>query len=214
MPDLGLGKDQHEAYNMKDFNHYNDLAEVFTYPTQDRNAYIEAWREIIKNSVPEMANKLGAFIDHIQQKTLAAQQEYYIATFDVQALCFLDIGYVLYGEDYNRGIFMLNMKREQKKHDNDCGWELPDHLPNILTLLPKIEDETFAEELICSILVPALEKMIEAFNSEDNVYKGMLQVLLGIMENDYPESEFERFSFNSQEKARSFECLPQWKNIK
>lgn len=214
MPVLGLGKDQHEAYNMKDFNHYNDLAEVFTYPTQDRNAYIEAWREIIKNSVPEMANKLEAFIDHIQQKTLAAQQEYYIATFDVQALCFLDIGYVLYGEDYNRGIFMLNMKREQKKHDNDCGWELPDHLPNILTLLPKIEDETFAEELICSILVPALEKMIEAFNSEDNVYKGMLQVLLGIMENDYPESEFERFSFNSQEKARSFECLPQWKNIK
>ena len=199
---------------MKELNHYNALAEVFTYPKLDRNAFIGTWRETVKTSVPEMAYKLEAFIEHIQQKTVAAQQEYYIATFDVQALCYLDIGYVLYGEDYNRGIFMLNMKREQKKHDNDCGWELPDHLPNILTLLPKIEDETFIEELIFSILAPALEKMIEAFNSEDNVYKGMLEILLGIMESDYPESEFERFSFNSREKARSFECLPQWKKIK
>lgn len=214
MPALGLGKNQYEDYSMKELNHYNALAEVFTYPKLDRNAFIGTWRETVKTSVPEMAYKLEAFIEHIQQKTVAAQQEYYIATFDVQALCYLDIGYVLYGEDYNRGIFMLNMKREQKKHDNDCGWELPDHLPNILTLLPKIEDETFIEELIFSILAPALEKMIEAFNSEDNVYKGMLEILLGIMESDYPESEFERFSFNSREKARSFECLPQWKKIK
>ena len=214
MPALGLGKNQYEDCSMKELNHYNALAEVFTYPKLDRNAFIGTWRETVKTSVPEMAYKLEAFIEHIQQKTVAAQQEYYIATFDVQALCYLDIGYVLYGEDYNRGIFMLNMKREQKKHDNDCGWELPDHLPNILTLLPKIEDETFIEELIFSILAPALEKMIEAFNSEDNVYKGMLEILLGIMESDYPESEFERFSFNSREKARSFECLPQWKKIK
>ncbi len=214
MPALGLGKNLHEDCSMKELNHYNALAEVFTYPKLDRNAFIGTWRETVKTSVPEMAYKLEAFIEHIQQKTVAAQQEYYIATFDVQALCYLDIGYVLYGEDYNRGIFMLNMKREQKKHDNDCGWELPDHLPNILTLLPKIEDETFIEELIFSILAPALEKMIEAFNSEDNVYKGMLEILLGIMESDYPESEFERFSFNSREKARSFECLPQWKKIK
>ena len=67
------------------------------------------------------------------------QQEYYISTFDVQAICFLDIGYVLFGEDYKRGIFLVNIKKEQIKAGNDCGSELPDHLPNILTLLPKMQ---------------------------------------------------------------------------
>ncbi len=199
---------------MKNLRHYTALAEIFRYPTSERIAFVDGWQEIVRKTLPEMASKLEAFAGHLFQKTLDKQQEYYIATFDVQALCFLDIGYVLYGEDYNRGIFMVNIKKEQKKADNDCGYELPDHLPNILTLLPKLEDEVLAEELIYSILIPALQMMIESFNSSDNVYKGMLEILLGMMQSDYPESEFERFNFNAHEKVKSFECLPQWRNIK
>ena len=65
-----------------------------------------------------------------------------------------------------------------------------------------------------SMLIPALEKMIESFLAKNNVYKGMLETLQKIMENDFPHSEYERFNFNSQEKAKSFECFPQWMNIK
>ena len=132
---------------MKNLTHYKALAEVFRYPTPERGTFIEEWRKIVRHAVPEMASKLESYIGHIQQKTVARQQEYYIATFDVQALCFLDIGYVLYGEDYNRGIFLVNMKNEQKSADNDCGHELPDHLPNMLTLLPKLKDELHRTEL-------------------------------------------------------------------
>lgn len=199
---------------MEKLKHYIALAEIFKYPTPGGNNFISEWRKIIKDKAPEMAPKLGAFTDHIQSKTISARQEYYIATFDVQALCYLDIGYVLYGEDYNRGVFLMNMKKEQKKAGNDYGKELPDHLPNVLTLLPKLKDEAFAEELVVSMVMPALGKMIESFLAKGNVYKGMLEALLKIMENDFPHSEYERFNFNSQEKAKSFECLPQWMNIK
>ncbi len=199
---------------MENLKHYIALAEIFKYPTTGGNIFISEWRKIIKNKVPEMAPKLRAFTDHIQNKTISARQEYYIATFDVQASCYLDVGYVLYGEDYNRGIFLMNMKKEQEKAGNDYGKELPDHLPAILSLLPKLEDESFAEELLVSMLIPALEKMIESFLAKNNVYKGMLETLQKIMENDFPHSEYERFNFNSQEKAKSFECFPQWMNIK
>ncbi|RIH64220.1 hypothetical protein D1164_02510 [Mariniphaga sediminis] len=199
---------------MKDLTHYTDLAAIFRYPTPKRESFIGVWRKIIWNGLTEQGPKLEMFITHVQEKTIAAQQEYYISTFDVQAVCYLDIGYVLYGEDYNRGIFLANMKKEQENAGNDCGSELPDHLPNMLTLLPKLGDQNLAEELVVSIMIPALEKMIESFQATDNVYKGMLEVLLNVMKNDYPASEFERFNFSSQEKARSFECLPQWRNIK
>ncbi|MFV0375962.1 MAG: hypothetical protein ACK5JD_01525 [Mangrovibacterium sp.] len=199
---------------MTDLTHYSALSYVFRYPSSERENFSGEWQRIVWERLPELGHKLDLFIVHMQEKTLAEQQEYYIGTFDVQALCFLDIGYVLYGEDYNRGVFLANMKAEQERANNACGTELPDHLPNMLSLLPKISDKSLAEELIVSMMVPALEKMVQAFHPDENVYKGMLEILLGIMQNDFPETEFEKFSFSTQEKAKAFECLPLWRDIK
>jgi nitrate reductase molybdenum cofactor assembly chaperone len=199
---------------MKDLSHYTSLAGVFKYPdpgTKKMTAELEA---LVRIRAPEFMPQLNAFTRHILSKSIAELQEYYIGTFDVQALCYLDIGYMLFGEDYKRGEFLVHMKNEQKKAENDCGSELPDHLPNVLTLLPKLEDELLAEELTVSLMIPALEKMIASFNSEENVYKGMLEILLAVMKHDYPESAFERFSFSIGEKTKNFECLPQWMTIK
>lgn len=199
---------------MNDLKHYTVLAEIFRYPSSERETFIDEWRKIVHSYLPESESKLEHFISHVREKVLSEQQEYYISTFDVQALCFLDVGYVLYGEDYNRGVFLANMKKEQERAGNDCGSELPDHLPNVLTLLPKMEEPALAEELAVSMVIPALERMIGSFRIEGNVYQGMLEIVCGIMQNDFSDSEFERFSFTTQQKAKSFEHLPQWRNIK
>ena len=190
------------------------MAEIFRYPSSERETFIDEWRKIVHSYLPESESKLEHFISHVREKVLSEQQEYYISTFDVQALCFLDVGYVLNGEDYNRGVFLANMKKEQERAGNDCGSELPDHLPNVLTLLPKMEEPALAEELAVSMVIPALERMIGSFRIEGNVYQGMLEIVCGIMQNDFSDSEFERFSFTTQQKAKSFEHLPQWRNIK
>lgn len=199
---------------MNHLKHYGILAEIFRYPSENQENHIGEWRKVIWNTLPAMGSLLEGFVSHIHDKSLAARQEYYISTFDVQAVCFLDIGYVLYGEDYNRGVFLANMKREQENAGNNCGSELPDHLPNVLTLLPKMRDANLAEELVVSMIIPALEKMIDQYPHTDNVYYGMLRILLALMEDSFPDSVCEKFSFSSQEKAKSFECFPQWNNIR
>lgn len=190
---------------MKDLTHYKILAEMFRYPSEDLKAYSGKWKDITSLYDDSLTPKLDLFITHINEKVLSQQQEYYISTFDVQAMCFLDIGYVLYGEDYKRGIFLVNIKKEQIKADNDCGSELPDHLPNILTLLPKISDPDLAEELIYSLLIPALHEMILKFRDVQNLYKGLLEILVKIMETDFPVSAFEKFTFNTRKKTNLFE---------
>ena len=189
---------------MKDLTHYKLLAEMFRYPSDDLRAYSEKWRDVISLYDARLTDKLNLFITHINGRALGFQQEYYISTFDVQALCFLDIGYVLYGEDYKRGVFLVNIKKEQIKAENDCGSELPDHLPNILTLLPKITDAYLAEELIYSLLIPALHELILKFRDTSNLYKGLLEILVKIMETDFPVSSFERFTFNTRKKTDLF----------
>lgn len=193
---------------MSDLSHYAVLAGVFDYPGPGIREITANLEGIVRKRLPGMIHLLQAFADHVKAKPLAALQEYYIATFDVQALCFLDIGYVLYGEDYQRGVFLVHMKQEQEQAGNECGSELPDHLPNMLRLLPRLRDELLAEELVYSLMIPALEKMTGSFHSADNVYKDLLRLLLAMMEHDYPESSFERFDFRARKKGESFRCLP------
>jgi len=198
---------------MKDLTHYKTLAEMFRYPTDDLRTFPGKWRDIIPVYDPELILKLDLFTTHINEKPLPFQQEYYISTFDVQAMCFLDIGYVLFGEDYKRGVFLVNIKKEQIKACNDCGSELPDHLPNILTLLPKIQDADLAEELIYSLLIPTIHEMILKFSNGNNLYKGLLEILVTIMEKDYPVSSFDKFNFGARNKTDLFESFPKGKNI-
>jgi nitrate reductase assembly molybdenum cofactor insertion protein NarJ len=190
---------------MKDLAHYKLLAELFRYPADDLKTFFGKWKDIIQVYDPDLILKLDPFSVHINEKPLSFQQEYYISTFDVQAMCFLDVGYVLFGEDYKRGIFLVNIKKEQLKVSNDCGTELPDHLPNILTLLPKMQDADLAEELIYSLLIPAIHEMILKFSNANNLYKGLLEILVTIMETDYPESNYDRFDFGHRKTTDLFE---------
>jgi nitrate reductase assembly molybdenum cofactor insertion protein NarJ len=199
--------------DMKDLTHYKLLAEMFRYPSDILKTYSGRWRDIVVVYDPELILKLDPFTTHITEKPLSFQQEYYTSTFDVQAICFLDVGYVLFGEDYKRGVFMVNIKKEQIKACNDCGSELPDHLPNILTLLPKIEDQELAEELIYSLLIPAIHEMIIKFRNGSNLYKGLLEILVTIMESDYPCSTFDKLTLGSRNKTDLSGCFPQEKRI-
>lgn len=200
MPDSDSLINLKEDYNMKNLYHYSILADLFRYPSEKMKDKIAIWRKTIYGFDPELIMKLEPFISHITDHPLSLQQEYFISTFDVQPLCTLDIGYVLFGEDYRRGDFLVNMKKEHIKAGNDCGSELPDHLTNILTLIPRISDADLAEELIYSLIIPALHEMIFRFKKGDNLYKGLLEILVTVMVTDYPESRFERFSFRREEK--------------
>ena len=93
-------------------------------------------------------------------------QELFIRSFDVQAVTTLDIGYVLFGDDYKRGELLSNLNREHVAAHVDCGHELADHLPNVLKLLARLEDEELIDEFVKQIIAPALNKMIDEFDSE------------------------------------------------
>jgi nitrate reductase assembly molybdenum cofactor insertion protein NarJ len=180
---------------------YVILAEMFRYPTDELKAYTGLLKDIVMEYDPALISRLNPFIEHIRGKKLSFQEEYYCSTFDVQALCCLDLGYVLLGDDHERGTFLAHMKEEQDKAGNPCGNDLADFLPNVLTLLSKIQDQSFAAELACMVLKPALRGMIAGFGPVDNIYKDMLDVLVSITEVDFTEYESERITVSDWRKS-------------
>jgi nitrate reductase assembly molybdenum cofactor insertion protein NarJ len=166
--------------------YYKDLADMFRYPDEHFAKYSSAFLKMMLDELPEKLGVMQQIIDKHMQLSIQGQQEYYLKTFDVQAVCYLEIGYVLFGEDYKRAQLLVNLKNEHKKAEVDCGTELGDHLPNVLTLLSKVSDPEFAEELGFIITSPAVRFMLTKFKGiENNYYKGLLEVLHEFLKRDF-----------------------------
>jgi len=187
---------------------YHRLADLYEYPTEGYLDRVNASGAFVAQAYPKASHWLETFVELLPDGELRAKQELYTRSFDVQAITTLDVGYVLFGEDYKRGELLANLMREHRLADNECGTELGDFLPNLLRLLPKMEDRALAEELVQEIIVPALRKMIAEFDGplmakKDANYKkhhktlieadegtrlvflNLLHLLYAVLETDY-----------------------------
>lgn len=170
---------------------YKYIADLFRYPTVESIDQVRQVSEILRQRDVLFHAKFLPFEEFFAEKTITELEEYYIRTFDVQATCHLDIGYIIFGDDAKRGRILYHVKEEQEKIDNDCGTDLADFLPNILTLLSKTADEVLVEELSVSILLPALKQIEKKLENDNNIYKIPVQILISLLEEDFSNSEFE-----------------------
>ena len=160
---------------------------MFIYPDEQLAGCLKKFQSLIAVEFPQNADAMSSIVTVHSQLSIREQQEYYLKTFDVQAVCYLDIGYVLFGDDYKRAQLLVNLQNEHQKAGVDCGSELGDHLPNVLTLLSKTTDPDFAEELGFIVTIPAVRFMLTKFkNTSNNYYKELLEVLLEFLKCDFP----------------------------
>jgi nitrate reductase assembly molybdenum cofactor insertion protein NarJ len=163
--DLDLCPNQKEDYSMVNIELYTLFAGLLRYPEVNYTSLVDECGNVLREESPEAASEFKKYSEFMKTNTFPVIQEVYTKTFHIQAICYLDLGYVMFGEDYKRGEFLVNMKKEQEAVNNDCGDDLADNLPNVLTLIPKLTDQKFKEELVVRIVLPSLEKMLKEFES-------------------------------------------------
>lgn len=190
---------------------YQLLSEMLKYPSVRFPEEVGRCSALLKKEYPEAFHEFERFENWVKHTPMVEMEEVYTKTFHIQAICYLDLGYVLFGEDYKRGEFLVNMKKEQRDAGNDCGDELPDNLVNVLTLIPKLDDDEFLNELVVKIIIPALHKMLDEFKSarmelktkilrkkhkaillEDqangNIYQYVLRALVEVFSKDFEKA--------------------------
>lgn len=197
---------------MKKFEHYKLFAELFKYPSGEFVAKVAECQAKLDKDYPDAAVQLQVFSDYMNQSDDDLREELYTKTFDVQPICYLDLGYVIFGEDYKRGAFLLHMQNEQKQLENDCGTDLSDNICNVLTLIAKHKDEKFVNELATQIIIVGVKKMIAEFESarvalkmkilkklhraiiqedlnQGNVYRNCFEALLIVLNEDFGHTQ-------------------------
>ena len=146
--------------------HYRLLAGLFDYPDAEYPQRVRQIKKFLDGRYFKAAAELEQFLEYLPDDDLLTMQELFTRSFDVQALATLDIGYVLFGDDYKRGELLANLNREHLQAGNDCGTELADYLSNILRLVSVLTDEDLVGDLAYAILAPALTKMIGEFSAD------------------------------------------------
>ena len=145
---------------------YEMLAPLFEYPDADYPGKVGDIEEYLVGRYSDAAADLGRFLELLPADDLQAMQELFTRSFDVQAATTLDVGYVLFGDDYKRGMLLANLNAEHRTAGIDTGTELGDYVPNLLRLMAVIEDEEVLHDLAYAILGPALLEMIGEFSTE------------------------------------------------
>jgi len=151
---------------------YNKIAELFVFPQRDD--YVDNVKSVQKYldvALPEVGELLKPFTQVVGSVSKYELEDLYLRTFEVQSITTLDIGYVVFGDDYKRGELLVNLNKEHLQYNIDCEGELADNLANILKLIYVIEDKELLLDLINKLIGPALVKMIQGFGDNQLMAK-------------------------------------------
>jgi nitrate reductase molybdenum cofactor assembly chaperone len=167
----------------------NLFSDVLSYPNKETINKSEALYQELVNLDAASAEVFLPFVKALQSMDLAAAEELYTLTFDIQAPCSLDLGYVLFGEDFKRGAFLVNVSAMQKESNPDMvSSELADHLPNVLILHSKMPEEGLKNDFTQKLIMPGIDKMLQSFNGDiqqSNIYARVLLCLKNYFSRDY-----------------------------
>jgi nitrate reductase delta subunit len=130
----------------------------------------------VKALDPVAAAGLERFALATQGRSTAALQELYVATFDLNPRCTLDLGWHLFGEAYERGALLSMLREELQRERVPENGELPDHLPAVLMLLNRLEPARRAE--LTRMLTPALDALRAALVACDSPYAPLLNTVV------------------------------------
>jgi nitrate reductase molybdenum cofactor assembly chaperone len=114
-----------------------------------------------------------------------AMQELYVQTFEFNPACTLEIGWHLFGENYERGEFLVRMREQLRRHGIAESTELPDHLTHLLPLLACMDHDE-AAQLAGEFVLPALAKIRSGL--KDSPYESAIAGIEEKLEADFPDA--------------------------
>jgi nitrate reductase molybdenum cofactor assembly chaperone NarJ/NarW len=168
---------------MPDAAIYNALVALLTYPEADYPQRMEASLEV---APVECRGLLEQFAVQMRGLRTDQLQELFTQTFDLNPMCSLEVGWHLFGENYERGLLLVRVREELRRYELAESTELPDHLTHVLRLVARMEQEA-AADFVAACLLPALEKMLQALYGKENPFEHVLLAVRSLLHSQFPE---------------------------
>jgi len=160
------------------------VATCLEYPGADFEGKATPARQPRPDASEAMARLGEAMKDlaaYLEREGEAVAEERYTQLFDLSPVCSLHLGYHLFGDAYERGELLAGLVRELTAARLDFAHELPDFLPTVLRLLPRMHDEQDRKLLVAFIIVPGLDKIVTALEDATDPWTSVLITLRAVI---------------------------------
>lgn len=138
---------------------------LFSYPGGDYLARVQ-----------DCGLPLAEFAQAIERLPVETLQELFTQTFDWNPDTTLDLGWHLFGENYDRGEFLVKLRGALRAHGVTESQELPDHLSHILLLLDRMSKDEQAD-FAAKYVLPALGKLQEGLAKTESPFLPLIIAL-------------------------------------
>ncbi len=156
------------------------LALAFAYPGP---GWLESMRAAAAGLGPDAADtqeRLGRFVDRLGPLAPEGREETFTRSFDFDPACALEVGWHLYGENYERGAFLVWLRARGRELGVETTTELPDHLTHVLQVLGRLQPEEAAPLAGATML--ALDRILTRHTDEANPYLEALRAVRSLLE--------------------------------
>jgi len=164
---------------------YLRFGDLLDYPTPDLLSQARTCADLLKLDYPEAAGQIQSFAEWVESSPLGRLEEIYTGTFDMNPACYIFAGFILFGESFNRGKFLVRLQKEYRERGFSAGNELADHLAVMFRFMGILDpDEHTAQLLLKECFGPVLAKMNTGFKSENenpNPYRQVLRAILSLL---------------------------------
>lgn len=157
------------------------LAGLLEYPREDYARRVARALEALERLQPDAAALLAEFSRRIEGLSTEGLQELYTRTFDLDPVCTLEVGWHLFGENYERGAFLVKMRQQLRRFALPESSELPDHLTHVLPVLGRMQTAEAGELAGC--VFPALDKMRAALEGKNDPFEKVLEAIARHLES-------------------------------
>lgn len=152
------------------------LAVLLEYPGEGHAERAREACATLAREAPDLLARLEPFLGFLGRDDSREREETFTRTFDWSSERALELGWHLYGEQYERGAFLVRLRDLLRRHGVEEGSELPDHLGTVLRLLGRLAQGE-AAALSETRLKPALQRLRAGFGAEPNPYLALIEAV-------------------------------------
>lgn len=159
------------------------VAQGFHYPSPSS---LEALSDVVAAMPRSTARKaMEDFMAAVEALQLGEWEELHTRTLDLSPMFVPYVGHVTWGENYRRGEFMAELKRNMEDCGVDLGGELPDHIEPILRYI-STTPTPLAD--LTEVLETSVGEMQSTLRTADkrNPYRHLLAATLAVVQDLKP----------------------------
>ncbi len=138
-----------------------------------------------------LVDALHGLIAYLNNAPPAEPEEHYTILFDLKPVCALYVGWHIFADTYQRGALLAGLAEELRLAEVPHKHDLPDYLPTLLRLVPRLRTDEDRTLLVHGIILQGLPKIETALGESSAPWAAVIETLREWLEETCPRGTTE-----------------------